>query len=58
VKDDPELPTSFEENVVISDVSDAYEDMISREVENEINEEWHNTHKWNVLNYARLFLAR
>jgi hypothetical protein len=37
------LPTAFEENVVLSDVSDSYEDMISREVENEINEDWHKT---------------
>ena len=58
VKDDPELPTSFEENVVLSDVSDSYEDMISREVENEINEEWHNTWRFNVIKRLDFFLRR
>ena len=53
-----DLPTSFEENVVLSDVSESYEDMISREVENEINEEWHNTSRYNVLKRGKLFLMR
>ena len=54
----PNLPTSFEENVVLSDVSDSYEDMISREVENEINEEWHNTSRYNLFKRWKFFLAR
>ncbi|MBO7094679.1 hypothetical protein J6V86_00305 [bacterium] len=39
-------------------MSESYEDMISREVENEINEEWHNTGKLNVLKRLDLFLRR
>ncbi|MBO4516817.1 hypothetical protein J5751_05325 [bacterium] len=35
--------TAFEETAVISDVSESYEDIISREVENEINDERHKT---------------
>ena len=45
---DPDEPTSFEGNAVLSDVSESYEDMISREVENEINEEWNNTSRYNL----------
>jgi len=52
------LPTSFEENAVLSDVSESYEDMISREVENEINEDWHNTGRFNVLKRLDFFLRR
>ena len=50
--------STFEENVVLSDVSESYEDMISREVENEINEEWHNTSKFNIFKRLNLFLRR
>ena len=44
--------------MVLSDVSESYEDMISREVENEINEEWHNTSKFNLFKRWKLFLMR
>ncbi len=54
----PDEHVVFEENVVLSDVSESYEDMISRMVENEINEEWHNTSKFNVFKRGKLFLMR
>ena len=46
------------ETAVISDASESYRDMISREVENEINEEWHNTWKFNVIKRLDFFLRR
>lgn len=50
--------TAFEETAVISDVSESYEDIISREVENEINDERHKTWKFNVFKRWYLFLSR
>ena len=57
-KIEPEENVVFEENAVLSDVSESYEDMISREVENEINDEWHNTARYNVFKRGKLFLMR
>jgi hypothetical protein len=68
IPDDPKKPEvlppqedselAFEADAVLSDVSQSYEDLISREVDNEINEDWHNTSRYNLLKRGKLFLMR
>lgn len=58
-KEDPiEEVGEFELDAVLTDAKDTYQEKVRKEVENEINEDYHNTGQWNVFKKFWTFMSR
>lgn len=58
-KEDPiEEVGEFELDAVLTDAKDTYQEKVRKEVENEINEDYHNTGQWKVFKKFWTFMSR